>query len=137
MKNALLCVLLCVIAPSCWMSKSSTNEPLELRLIQTIKPGMSAAEVVRLLGAPAFVVELEPRKAYLYEHNNSKTAGLMLVVLVLSNTDTRSDRAWVFFDENDKVTHIGATLASARAEYAMPWQDLYDELPESQAGQQK
>jgi len=137
MKQAVLCVLLCVIAPSCWMSRSSTNEPLDLRLIQAVKPGMSATEVVRLLGAPSFVVELEPRKAYLYEHDNSKTAGLWLVLFLFANTDVRSDRTWIFFDENDKVTHIGKTLAADRAEYSLPWENLYDELPQSEAGSRK
>ena len=29
-----------------------------------------------------------------------------------------------FFDKNDTLTHVGATLESGRTEYAMPWYEL-------------
>ena len=50
-----------------------------------------------------------------------KRTGLFLVVIGLLNEDTRSDRVWVFFDEQDRLTHIGATLTADEVRYSLPW----------------
>ena len=47
-------------------------------------------------------------------------------MLGLYNQDTRADRAWLFFDENQLLTHLGSTLEGEEPEYAMPWQDVHD-----------
>lgn len=131
MKNRLVSLLLLAVLPSCVLSRSSQNEPLSLETIQKLKPGVTTArEVVELMGAPTDVIQLGKRSAYLYEHVMSKTAGIVLIGLLLSNTDQRSDRLWVFFDEQDQVTHFGTTLATPRTTYALPWFDLYDEEEE-------
>jgi len=47
-----------------------------------------------------------------------------LIVLFLANRDKQADRAWVFFDENDVLTHVGATLDADKAKYRMPWSKI-------------
>ena len=42
-------------------------------------------------------------------------------VVFLINEDNQSDRTWVFFDENDLLTHMGTTRKANEVEYAMPW----------------
>jgi hypothetical protein len=40
------------------------------------------------------------------------------------NRDTRTDRVWFFFDEQDRLSHMGSSFEAADADWAMPWQDL-------------
>jgi hypothetical protein len=126
MRTPLLALLL-FLAPACAITRHTDNEPLESSALQSLRPGVTtASEVVGLLGAPVDVVQLGRRSAYRYEYTNTKRAGIFLLVLGLLNEDTRADRAWVFFDENQVLTHSGVTLRGDEAEYAMPWQDVHD-----------
>lgn len=126
MKNVLPALLL-LLAPACAVARSTDNEPLAAERLAQLTPGSSTAkDVVAVLGAPVDVVQLGKRSAYLYRYTATKRAGLWLVVVGLYNVDTRSDRAWVFFDENQVLTHVGATLAGDEAEYALPFEDVHD-----------
>ena len=126
MRTALL-VWLLTLAPACAFARSSENKPLEAGALRALQPGTTTArEVVELLGAPIDVVQLGKRSAYLYRFTSTKRAVLFLVVLNLYNQDLRSDRAWVFFDENQVLTHVGVTLEGDQPRYAMPWQDIHD-----------
>jgi outer membrane protein assembly factor BamE (lipoprotein component of BamABCDE complex) len=126
MRTALL-VLVLLLAPACVIARTSENEPLSPGTLQSLRPGVTTArEVVQLLGAPVDVVQLGKRSAYRYQFTRAKRAGLLLVAVGLYNLDVRSDRAWVFFDENQVLTHVGVTLEGDEAEYAMPWEDLHD-----------
>jgi outer membrane protein assembly factor BamE (lipoprotein component of BamABCDE complex) len=126
MKQALLALLL-FLAPACAVARSTENEPLAPERLAKLTPGTSTAkDVVALLGAPADVVQLGKRSAYLYRYTATKRTGLWLVVVGLYNADTRSDRAWVFFDENQVLTHAGTTLAGDEVEYALPFEDVHD-----------
>jgi outer membrane protein assembly factor BamE (lipoprotein component of BamABCDE complex) len=117
--------LLCL--PSCFLARSTENEPLRYAEIESLQPGTTTdRQVVERLGSPADVVQLGKRSAYLYRHGKTKRAGLFLVLLGLYNEDTRSDRLWVFFDEAGLLTHYGATLAAHHTQYAMPWNDIHD-----------
>jgi hypothetical protein len=126
MRSSLI-AFLCSVAPACVVSRATENEPLPRGAIESLRPGSSTArEVVELLGAPVDVVQLGKRSAYLYQFTRAKRAGLILVVVLLYNTDLRADRVWVFFDENQVLTHVGVSLQSDRTEYAMPWEELHD-----------
>ena len=87
------------------------NEPIDALAVAQLQPGTSTArQVVDLLGGPVEVVQLGRRTAYLYSASTQKSANLWAMALALSNTDTRQDRVWVFFDEGDVLTHVGATV---------------------------
>jgi outer membrane protein assembly factor BamE (lipoprotein component of BamABCDE complex) len=125
MRNALLALALSLLT-GCAVGRSADNEPLEAAELQSLRPGTTtAAEVVQLLGAPVDVVQLGRRSAYRYQFTATKRSVLFLVVLNLYNEDTRADRAWLFFDENQVLTHMGTTLEAEDVEYAMPWEDIH------------
>ena len=71
-------------------------------------------------------MQLGTRTAYRYEFTNTKRAVLFLIVLGFYNEDTRADRAWLFFDAQNVLTHVGATLEADRARYAMPWWNVHE-----------
>ena len=130
-----LAVCLCAIAllSACLRSRSTINEPLDSTRIAELRVGeTTAAQVVELLGAPTEVVQLGRRSAYRYDYTAAKQNGLWLIVLLFLNTDTRSDRLWVFFDEENKLTHHGHTLSAADARWAMPWTDVHKQTEEQE-----
>ncbi len=119
---------LCLLIPACAFVRSSENEPLDPAILRQLEPGRTTArQVTELLGGPAQVVELGARIAYRYEHVLTKGAGLFLIPFIIGNADTRSDRVWVFFDENDVLTHYGASFHGHRPQYSLPWEDIYEE----------
>ena len=111
---------------SCFFSRSTTNEPLRKNLFAELHPGTTTAkEVVELLGAPNEVVQLGTRSAYRYDFSNLKREGFSIIILTFLNEDARADRAWLFFDAKDVLTHLGSTFQGNKAEYAMPWEDIH------------
>ena len=124
--RALLCLVPLLALNSCFLSRSTTNQPLKPALFAKLEPGKSTArEVVDLLGAPTEIVQLGGRSAYRYDFTTLKRSGLTLIVINFLNEDTRADRAWLFFDAHDTLTHMGTTFEGAKPEYAMPWQDIH------------
>jgi outer membrane protein assembly factor BamE (lipoprotein component of BamABCDE complex) len=126
MRTVLLLGLL-LVAPACAFMRETVNEPLDPAALQSLRPGVSSAdEVVQALGAPVDVVQLGRRSAYQYQFTASKRAALFLVVLGFYNQDSRADRVWVFFDEDQVLSHVGATFEATNVEYAMPWEELHE-----------
>ncbi len=122
-----LLVLLCASLQGCLMDRTTTNQPLAREAVAAFEPGKTdARDVVAALGAPVEVVQLGRRSAYRYEFSVSKRAGLWLVLFIFVNRDTRADRVWAFFDEQDVLTHLGVTYEGERPEYALPWEDLHE-----------
>jgi outer membrane protein assembly factor BamE (lipoprotein component of BamABCDE complex) len=111
------------VLPSCLISRDTQNEPLSVEALAGLTPGSTtAAQAVELLGAPSEIVQLGFRSAYRYEFGTAKRAALFLIVVNLSNTDARSDRLWLFFDDGDVLTHVASSFEAADARYKMPWQ---------------
>ena len=120
--TVLLCAFLLGLTPACFITRQSRNEPLEGSSLAALEPGTTTAlEAVELLGGPIEVIQLGYRSAYLYQYDVTKRAGLFLIVFSAMNEEFDSDRAWLFFDEQDVLTHVGTTLAAGRPEYHMPW----------------
>ena len=120
-------LLLALATTSCLASRTTINEPLDATQIDVLVPGKTtAAEVLELFGAPMDVVQLGRKSAYRHDFQNTKQAGLFLLVVALINNDTRQDRLWTFYDENDVLTHFGVTFEGEGAEYALPWEDLHE-----------
>ena len=127
MRNVLSTAVALLLGPGCYLSRNFVNEPIERERVARLVPGTTTAEqALALLGAPTEVVQLGKRSAWRYEHTQVKQAGLWLFVLGTLNTDSQSDRAWLFFDENDVLKHSGATLSAGSAEWSMPWQDSHE-----------
>ena len=119
-------VLLSLLA-GCGIARQDVNEPLDASRVAELQPGRTTArEVVEKLGGPNEVVQLGRRTAYRYDSSTAKSAVLFLLLVNFGNQDTRQDRLWVFFDENDVLTHYGATYGTHRTQYAMPWEDVHE-----------
>ena len=122
-----LSALLLLPLSSCVMARQIENEPLDPTKIQSLVPGKTTAkQVVELFGAPTEVVQLHKRSAYRYEHTMRKYQALILLLINFGQSDSRSDRLWVFFDESDVLSAVGDTLASHRTQYGMPWEDVHE-----------
>lgn len=114
--------------PGCALGRTTTNSPLDPTLLERLEPGVTTArEVTEWFGGPSQVVQLGERSAYRFDHEVTKAAALILLLVNLGATDTRSDRLWVFFDENGVLTHYGASLEAHRTQYALPWEDVHEE----------
>jgi outer membrane protein assembly factor BamE (lipoprotein component of BamABCDE complex) len=122
-----LCTLCLLLAAGCAFARQDTNDPLDASTIRGLEPGKTTArDVVERLGAPTEVVQLGRRTAYRFDAMTTKSALLFLLVINFANQDTRSDRLWVFFDENDVLTHFGASFGTHRTQYALPWEDVHE-----------
>lgn len=129
----LLALCMWFACSGCYVSRSAINPPLDPARFSRLQPGVTTAkEAVALLGAPSEVVQLGRRSAYRYEHVVTKQSGIFLIVLVVVGTDAQADRAWLFFDESDVLTHFGTTFEAVETEYGLP--NVFvdeDEAPES------
>lgn len=125
--SRLLLLLPLFSTAACGIARQDTNEPLDAAVIRGLQPGKTTArDVTERLGAPTEVVQLGRRTAYRYDATSAKSAVLFLLVINFGNQDTRSDRLWVFFDENDVLSHYGATFGTHRTQYSMPWEDVHE-----------
>lgn len=126
--GALLLLLSVSVLAGCFLSRSDTNEPLAPDLFRKLVPGRTTArEAVELLGAPNEVVELGQRSAYRYDATTLKRAGFTILVLTMLGEDQRQDRAWLFFDAGDVLSHYATTFGVHRTQYALPWEDVHED----------
>lgn len=124
--RAASCLLFLAVS-GCALARQETNEPLDPTVVRSLQPGVTTArDVVERMGAPNEVVQLGRRTAYRYDATTTKSAALFLLVFNMAGQDTRSDRLWVFFDENNVLTHHGSTFGTHRAQYALPWEDVHE-----------
>jgi len=116
----LLVLPLLALTPGCLLSNSKVNQALDPAAMETLKPGASTADdVLAVLGAPNDVVQLGHRSAWRYDRSRTKDSGLFLIVFNMRHTDARQDRIWVFFDEEDRLTHVGGTFQADDVEYGL------------------
>jgi hypothetical protein len=131
-----------LLLSGCFLGRFSENEPINEDLLRDFEPGKTTAgDVTKLLGPPIQVVEIDVRSAYLYEFSESKSSGLILLLVNFVNSDQRFDRIWFFFDSRDVLTHYGTKLSSHRSRFAMPWvnshAEKYDKRADAKRAEQK
>ena len=81
----------------------------------------TAAEVSKIFGAPSQVVKMSNGNAYVYERSVAKGTGFWLVLVSFGNYDMQYDRVVFFFDQDDILTHYGASLNAQEASYGLPF----------------
>ena len=125
MRSSLFLALsLAALTPSCFVARNQINTPIEAASLAQLVPGTSTADdVLDALGAPADVVQLGRRSAWRYDHTHEKRAAFTLLVITMVNSDAKSDRVWVFFDEDDVLIHARGTFEADEAAYKLPFQD--------------
>jgi hypothetical protein len=103
---------------SCYMGEMTIGQPLEIQSISQLQPNVSSAQDVSdLMGAPAQVVELGNKSAWLYEAQKARQAGIWVLVFGTFGQDRQYDRCWVFFDEDGLLTHVASSLHVTATEY--------------------
>ena len=118
--SGLLLGALCLLT-GCIFTQATEGTGLAAEPIDQIVVGTSTrADVTRLLGAPDEVVQLTNRSAWHYQHLHEKQSALFLLVFAARGVDTQVDRVWVFFDEDDVVTHVGSSFRADQAEFGLP-----------------
>lgn len=96
--------------------------PFDPDALASIQPGTTkATDISRLFGAPTHVVELSNGNAYIYRRSVAKATLIWLVLISFANYDTQVDQVVFFFDQNDLLTHYGASLNADKAEYGFPF----------------
>jgi outer membrane protein assembly factor BamE (lipoprotein component of BamABCDE complex) len=115
--------LLALVVSSCAFGRNRVHEPIPQAAVSSLAIGDSALQVTEILGAPSEVVQLGKRSAYRYDYTETKQTGLFLVLVGFYNSDSHQDRVWVFFDESNNLTHVGATLQAESASHGMPWSE--------------
>jgi outer membrane protein assembly factor BamE (lipoprotein component of BamABCDE complex) len=119
---------LILVLPGCFSTRSTVNQKLSPEVAAQIGPGTPATEVVELLGAPTDIVQLGHRVAYLYEFEQSKMTGFLAMVVGFMNSDTRSDRVWIFLGPGGTtVSHVASSFDADKAKNGMPWSELDEE----------
>ena len=128
MKASLLSLALLLILPGCFTTRKTINQQLSSEAAAQVAPGTSAADVVELLGAPTDIVQLGHRSAYLYEFQQTKMTGLLAGVVGFMNSDTRSDRVWIFLGPGGtSVSHVASSFDAAKAKTGMLWSEFEEE----------
>ena len=125
-----LLLLAVAAAPGCFFSRSKVDKALDRDKLDEIMVGESNKEdVARLLGAPTDIIfnnkELDPLNVFAYEYiyKLEKTTGFTIILLTLTNSDTKRDHVLVFFDANGIVTGVGSRFEAEDAEYDLPFGD--------------
>ena len=113
-------ILLCT---GCFVFGTNKDyHPFDPDAIESIEPGTTtAADISGLFGAPTRVVELSNGNAYIYRRSVAKATLIWLVLLSFANYDTQVDQIVFFFDQNDLLTHYGASLNADKAGYGLPF----------------
>ena len=125
MKRSIALLSLLLVLPGCMSTRTTVNQRLSAEAAGQIGPGTPTAEVVELLGAPTDIVQLGHRVAYLYEFEQSMMTGFLAVAVGFMNSDTRSDRIWIFLGPGGtEVTHVATSFDADKVQSGMPWSDL-------------
>ncbi len=120
--KAACAALLLFSTSACFLSRLDVQSPISPQVVTTLEPGThTAQDVVERLGAPLEVVQLGHRSAYRYEYQSHKQAGMFLFLVAFQGSDQRSDRVWVFFDEQNVLTHVASTFEASDSEYELPF----------------
>ncbi len=95
-----------IVASGCAFNRSQLNDPnFEERVFSKVVPGKTTlAELEELAAGPATSITPMGRKRLLvYSFSDAKTAGLALIILNISKTNSGFDTALFLVDENDVV----------------------------------
>ncbi len=141
--SVLSCLLL-LSGTGCFLQKDRIRKPISEKAVQEIVPGSTTiADVDRILGSPneiiwsngvatpvdinrgegivnTFVADGKAIfvRVYHYRHTIRKRSVFTIIVFSMVSDDTKYDEVFVFFDEEGKVTHLGASLNSEDASYS-------------------
>ena len=109
------------------LGRQQKDHRLNPEAVAKIQPGMTKSQVTDLLGAPQDIIfsnrehDALREHAYVFEHTATLYTAIVFVFINFGNSDEKRDRVLVFFDENGRVTHVGASLRASEASYGFPF----------------
>jgi hypothetical protein len=121
--NAIVVLGVILLCAGCAMfGKSKEHHGFDARWLDQCTAGTTtAADVVKLFGAPSNMVELSNGNAYVYERSVSKGTGIWLIILSFGNYETQYDRVVFFFNNEDILTHYGLSMSAGDSSYGLPF----------------
>ena len=122
-KYAVLVLMIVIFSAGCTLiSKNKEYQGFDPSGLDGLVSGQTtAAEVSRIFGAPSQVVKMSNGNAYIYKRSVAKGTGFWLVLVSFGNYDRQYDRVVFFFDQDDILTHYGASLNAQEASYGLPF----------------
>jgi outer membrane protein assembly factor BamE (lipoprotein component of BamABCDE complex) len=109
------------------LGRQQKDHRLDAESVAKVQKGMTKAEVTTLLGAPQEIIfsnkEHDPLRehAYVFEHTTTLYTAIVLAFINFGNSDEKRDRVMVFFDDQGRVDHVGASLRAEQAAYGFPF----------------
>ncbi len=102
--------------------KNQDYQPLDAdKLEKLVKGQTTAAEICAHFGTPAQVVKMSNGNAYIYTRSVAKGTAVWLLLVSLGNYDKQYDQIMFFFDNNDILTHYGASFDARDSSYGFPF----------------
>ena len=116
----LLFLLLCT---GCFaFGTNKAYQPFDADQLASVQPGETTAkEITDMFGAPASIVEMSNGNAFIYQRTVSKGTFIWLILVSFGNYDNQTDQVVFFFDNQDLLTHYGASLNADKAGYGLPF----------------
>ncbi len=97
-------------------------QPFDAEQLSAIEPGKTTAkDITDIFGAPTSIVEMSNGNAFIYQRSISKGTFIWLILLSFGNYDNQTDQVVFFFDNQDLLTHYGASLNADKASYGLPF----------------
>ena len=81
----------------------------------------TAQQICNIFGAPVQVVKLSNGNAYIYRRSVAKATVVWLLLVSMGNYDKQYDQIVFFFNNNDMLTHYGASFNIEDASYGLPF----------------
>ena len=109
------------------LGRQQVDHRIDEHAVKKIQKGMTKEEVTDLLGAPQEIIfsnkAHDPLRehAYVFEHTTTRYTAILLAFVNFGNMDEKRDRVLVFFDDDGKVSHVGASLKADTADYGFPF----------------
>ena len=109
------------------MGRQQFENPIGAEKVQQVQKGMSKDQVAEILGAPNEITfsnkEHDPLRvfAYTYEHSVTRHTVVFFAIINFGNSDEKKDRVIVFFDDDERVASVGASLYADEATYGFPF----------------
>lgn len=109
-------------AGCCFVGKNVDDQKIDAAGLEGLAVNQTTAhEVCEIFGAPSQVVKMSNGNAYIYRRSVAKAMAVWLLLVSMGSYDKQYDHIVFFFDNNDVLTHYGASFSAEEAAYDLPF----------------
>jgi outer membrane protein assembly factor BamE (lipoprotein component of BamABCDE complex) len=118
-----LAALFLLVCSGCFVFGTNKDyHPFEAELLDSVEPGQTTAkDISSVFGAPTKIVKMSNGNAFIYQRSVAKATLIWLVLISFGNYDNQVDQVVFFFDNQDVLTHFGASMNADKAGYGLPF----------------